>query len=310
MLIHHLFYSSRSQQLYDDIIVYGVGFVNQIGLFSKVCVSVFVFCSGYGLAVSTPEKIKLKTFFRHRFKKLYFNYWYIWLLFVPVGVIVFGRSFADAYGEHTVIKGALDFVGLLKMFGYDSYNPTWWFYNCIIVLYLIFPLLNNWLWKTPYMILSCSLFIALLGSMPVINVISSYLLVFVSGMFVAKMPLKLLDNTKIWHVLVAIGLLSIWRMMKFCPTHIAESLICVGLAMLVYKFPLDNWIGKTFEHLGKHSMNMFLTHTFIFSLWFSKYIYISRNPIIIFISLLVASYLMSVLIEWTKHIVGFNKLLV
>lgn len=57
MLIHHLFSSPASIELYDDIAINGVGLVNQIGVFSKLCVSIFVFISGYGLAISAPPPI-------------------------------------------------------------------------------------------------------------------------------------------------------------------------------------------------------------------------------------------------------------
>ena len=83
MLLHHLFYARR--ELYDDVILYGDnGIVNEIGIFSKVCVAVFVFLSGYGLTVSnaSAKSICLKDFYVHRFVKLYMNYWLIWLLFI------------------------------------------------------------------------------------------------------------------------------------------------------------------------------------------------------------------------------------
>lgn len=104
MLAHHLFYSEWSQQFYDDITINGVGGVNQIGHFCKLCVAVFVFASGYGLEVSTAKDIKLIDYYRYRFKKLYLNYWYIWLLFVPASYFIFGRTFTDVYGDHSVIR--------------------------------------------------------------------------------------------------------------------------------------------------------------------------------------------------------------
>lgn len=309
MLIHHLFYSPASRELYDDVIVSGIGLVNQLGIFSKVCVAIFVFLSGYGLVVSTPKDVSLKDFYLHRFKKLYLNYWYIWLLFVPVSVFVFGRTFADAYGDHIAVKSVLDFFGLLKMFGVNGYNPTWWFYSCIIVLYLLFPLLNKWLWRVPFFVICVSLTCGLLSRIPGINVIAGYLIVFVTGMLMARMPLSWLKETKIWQLLLVLVLLSAWRFAKSTFVPVADTFICAGIAILVYKLPLWHWLSRIFEELGKHSMNMFLTHTFIYYYWFKDYIYITRNPILIFLSLTISCYSLSVLIEWTKQKVGFYKLL-
>ena len=264
MLIHHLFYLDEMRPYYNDIIIHGHGLVNQIGIFCKLCVAVFVFVSGYGLAVSTPKSIKLKDFYWHRFKKLYLNYWFIWLLFVPIGVFVFGRTFTDAYGEYVTIRGALDFFGLLKMFGIDSYNPTWWFYNCILILYLMFPLINKVLWRTPFLTVSFALAIGILSFVPGINVIYSYLFVFIMGMLIIRMPLKWIERTKWWHVLIALVVLSGWRFSQASPKHIVDAMLCVGMALLIYKLHLENWIGHIFVEIGKHSMNMFLIHTFIF----------------------------------------------
>lgn len=194
----------------------------------------FVFASGYGLEASTVKEIKLKDYYSHRFKKLYLNYWYIWLLFVPASYFIFGRTFTDVYGDHSVIRGALDFLGILKMFGYDGYNPTWWFYNCIIILYLLFPLLNRWLLKSTYMLLSIAVTCVLLFIIPGVNVICGYLFAFLLGMMMAKMPVEWFQETKIWQILLALGFLSLWRMTKG-PAHVADGLLCVGMALLISK---------------------------------------------------------------------------
>ena len=158
MLIHHLFFSESSRLMYDDLIIQGYGFVNQIGIFCKLCVAIFVFVSGYGLAVKYGEGLDLKRFYLSRFKKLYFNYWLIWLIFVPIGVFVFHRTFEDVYGGQIVIKAGLDFLGLLNLTGYLGYNPTWWFYSCIIVLYLAFPWLNKQLDRSPFPWFFCDIY--------------------------------------------------------------------------------------------------------------------------------------------------------
>ena len=280
---------------------------NQLGIFCKLCVAVFVFASGYGLVISTPENVKLKEFYWRRLKKLYLNYWFVWLLFVPAGVLVFGRTFVDAYGDNSAIKAALDFWGILKMCDVDSYNPTWWFYNCIIILYLLFPLFNRVLWLTPFLTVSVAMAIGILSFVPGINVIYSYLFVFIMGMLIARMPLKWIEKTKNWHILIALAALSGWRFSLVSPKHIVDAMLCAGMAIFIYKLPLENWIGHVFAELGKHSMNMFLIHTFIFYFWFRDFIYITRNPLLIFLSLLLISYLASLIIEKIKKSMGFYK---
>ena len=311
MLIHHLFYLDEMRPYYNDIIIHGHGLVNEIGIFSKLCVAVFVFVSGYGLAVSTPAGMKLKDFYWHRFKKLYLNYWFIWLLFVPIGVFEFGRTFTDAYGEHVALRGVLDFFGLLKMFGVDSYNPTWWFYSCIIVLYLLFPLLNKYINAAPLLIVSIAITSGIFGYLGAtsVSVFSPYLLTFILGIVISKVPVSLYKKVKVWHLVVSLALLCIYRFVPISPMYIVDALICICSSILLYKITLPKWLIKVFSELGKHSMNMFLVHSFYYYYWFREYIYYSRNPIIIFITLLIISYLSSVIIEWIKRRIGIYKLI-
>ena len=49
-----------------------------------------------------------------------------------------------SYLQEPLVKKAKE-MGLYTIcFGWYGYNATWWFYSCIIVLYLTFP----WLYKT------------------------------------------------------------------------------------------------------------------------------------------------------------------
>ena len=142
LLFHHLFWKNNG--LYVDITFADHNLVQAIGEWSKLCVAIFVFLSGYGLTVQAQKSsnpIKLKQFYWHRFSKLLLNYWFIWLVFVPIGIYVFDYSFSDAYGNHLFIKFLLDFFGIISAFGIYGYNATCWFYSCIILLYLLFPFL-------------------------------------------------------------------------------------------------------------------------------------------------------------------------
>jgi peptidoglycan/LPS O-acetylase OafA/YrhL len=134
MLWHHLFYQHPE---------YG-NLVFQTALFGKVCVSLFLFLSAYGLTVQYG-KVYGKTiaetfkFQAKRFVKFYANYWVIFLIFVPIGIFVFGRSLNIPYEGLNKIKAL--FTDLLGLNGLQSYNITWWFNKLIIILYFLFPIL-------------------------------------------------------------------------------------------------------------------------------------------------------------------------
>lgn len=127
LLFHHLFYISNG--LYDDFTVAGVALVETISQVAKLCVALFVFLSGYGLMASTGklQKFNWRNFYVKGFTKLYLNYWFMWLMFVPVGIFIFGRTFKDVYQVHVGLKWFIDFFGFSNSFGYLGYNATWWF---------------------------------------------------------------------------------------------------------------------------------------------------------------------------------------
>jgi len=188
MLIHHLFWKQKG--LYDDVHLIGDRYlVNQIGIFAKVCVAIFVFLSGYGLAVQADKKGgigKLRDFYWRRFKKLYLNYWFIWLIFVPISIFVFGRTFQTAFPDKTALHTILDIFGIHQWFYSKpySYNATWWFYSCIISLYLLFPALYRLMKENPLMLMLGAIAISF---MP-FNVLSLnyYIVAFVVGMLMVS----------------------------------------------------------------------------------------------------------------------------
>lgn len=312
MLFHHLFYSPTRTSLFWDYHLqlgsHDIGIVNQLGVYGKLCVAIFVFASGYGLETTFFSKeLSVLTFYKRRFKKLFLNYWFIWLLFVPIGIFVFGRTMTDAYGNHAVVKMILDFFGVLNLTGKLGYNPTWWFYSCIIVLYLLFPLLHKYISSKWLLILAISMIVSFYSRLPIISPIANYLLPFITGMLVARMPVSTFEKLKLQDTVIAFLLLSVVRNFSGM-VCVIDTLLCLTLAVFLYQVKLTGWLKSIFIQLGKHSQNIFLFHTFIFLYWFREETYITRDPIIIFIQLTAVCYLISVAIEFVKQKIGFYKI--
>ena len=151
LLWHHLFYNSseyyeRFKSLY--LLSSGEPIECVLSDFYKVCVSIFLVLSGFGLYKSwcayarrlSVVKLSLLNqmiFVKNHLLKLMFSYWFVYLIFVPIGIF-FGSSFWDVY-QRNILFGILDFLGLFYLFSTPSMNPTWWFMSIIIVYYLIFP---------------------------------------------------------------------------------------------------------------------------------------------------------------------------
>lgn len=311
LLVHHLFYIDRG--LYDSVYIADHNVVQIIGQWSKVCVAIFVFLSGYGLMYKTQQSGgigALKRFYWHRFTKLFLNYWFIWLIFVPIGVFVFDRTFQDAYGNYLPIKLFLDFFGLINVFGKLGYNATWWFYSCIIFLYALFPLLYKYYNKDT---LFTTLVVAVICFMPTPLFYSAklYMGTFYMGMIYSD---SCCTNTPPHSKSTKIMLLTIMVIASIDRLFTKESILfdtfLVLSMVLAYKnMHISNIVKDIFVFLGKHSMNIFLFHTFIFSHWFRDEIYASRNPLVIFISLLVSCVIISIFLEYLKRVIHFVDLM-
>ena len=61
--------------------------------------------------------------------------------------------------------------------------------------------------------------------------------------------------------------------------------------------------------LGKHSMNVFLVHTFIRHYFWKDFIYSFGHFIPDFLALLVTSLAVSIALEWLKKVTGYNRLI-
>lgn len=188
MLVHHLFWIQNG--LFDDIQLGNHYLVNEIGKMAKVCVAIFVFLSGYGLIIQAEKKGglgSLKEWYVHRFKKLFLNYWFIWIVFVPISYFCFGMTFQNAYQTNIGWHLLTDIMGIHSLVFKDiyCYNPTWWFYSCIIVLYLLFPMMYKLMKQDALTLLLLTLIISFLP-IPFIDVIKFYIVAFVLGMWMAN----------------------------------------------------------------------------------------------------------------------------
>lgn len=321
LLWHHLFFSRNG--MYTELCVGKYEMVEMFARICKLCVAIFVMLSGYGLTVQAEKNGGINSigvFYRHRFSKLLVNYWFIWLLFVPVGVLVFDRGFEEVYQTNIILKFVADVFGLAFAFNFYGYNATWWFMSCIIVLYLCYPLLYQTVKKYPIYTLLGSVSVAI--AVPVAgqhfgflnSTILMYLPAFVLGILMKICPIYIeREKEKHNRVLQAVLLLlflTLWVEHLYVKANIVfDAVITLSMIMLYKSVELPTFVEKTLEFLGKHSMNIFLFHTFIFSHWLKVFIYSPKNPLLIFLLLLALCLIISVAIEWLKKIIKIDSLI-
>ena len=313
LILHHCWYTGKG---YDDIILYGHPLFQNIGKFSKLCVALFVFLSGYGLtakALKDGGMGNIRKFYRHRYMKLMLNYWVIYLIFVPIGILFFNRTFPAVYGENWPFKAVVDFLGLYKAIigDFHGYNATWWFFGVIIILYLIYPLLwryrRFWFLMIPFGIMcpTVTSFIPVIGPSHVGN----YFLAFVCGMAFAynkhDVPGGGVNMMEKLFLLLVFVTACFFRFYAWNALLWDAGIITIGVVLYSYT-NIPQRISLTLEFLGKHSYNIFLFHTFIYYYYLHDYIYWSRNPLLISLTLLVVCLPISMSIEKLKRVMCNN----
>jgi len=87
-----------------------------------------------------------------------------------------------------------------------------------------------------------------------------------------------------------------------------DPFIVVFLSVAVVSLCPTKRNMSALEFMGKHSMNMYLVHTFVCSYFFHDFIYGFKYPILIFAVLFAISLLLSIVIEFFKTKVGFYRL--
>jgi hypothetical protein len=277
------------------------------------------------MAITFPQnsrnKVKTNFFFLcKRYAKFFLSYWFVFAVAVPLGVFVFGRSLGDAYGENANICLSLvwDILGRQED---NSYNATWWFNGVITILWILFPIFY-WMMKS-CIVAPCALIFFFINPDDIMYPmhflvfgLPTYVLPFCLGIFSAlhcDTISKFLNRYNPFFVVgfscvVAIILLylrgvqifvffSRFRVDPFATIFIILSI--VGICRLTHrKF-------RFLQYVGRHSMNMYLIHTFIYGYFFAEFIYGFKYPVLIFAVLFVITLLVSICIEFMKKRIGF-----
>jgi peptidoglycan/LPS O-acetylase OafA/YrhL len=316
LLWHHLFIEYPEYQQ----------FVYYSALMAKVCVAIFLLLSGYGLAKSNQlNPMGLWSFYKKRLSHLYLNYWFIALIFVPMGVYFFNRPIAGVFGTYPYLKFAVQMLGFHLYFediGY-GYNPTWWYMSIIIGLYLLFPFMYKAIKHYGGWALGPAMVLLMLpdGSPFGITALQYWVFPFMFGIYLAlndsfENISSVLKKTGRVRYLILVILLVLMVLLRYQLSLVhytfglridglMGSLIILSVFELTRQFAI---IGRGLAFLGEHLYNIFLFHTFIFYFFFQKFIYSFQIPILIFLVLLVLCVGISFLLEMIKKWIGFEKI--
>ena len=279
----------------------------QIGSAAKICVSIFMFLSGYGLYYTFYKKDEIRVW--HRVWSIYKRFWQVFFIFVPIGFLFLSKPFA--------IQEFLQNMFCLKF----GYNHEWWFLGTYMELLIILPvvLLADKKKVFPYLVIGLAVLLRSLSyfvnmnsggvSYHMYNFLYYYPSFFLGTLFCKyslfeKFRAAMAKETIcVAACVVLIGLAFVVRS-KWNVTEMTIVMTPLFIYLFVVFFRLIGNANKVFLFFGKHSMNMWLIHTFFCYYYFQKeMLMISDNAIVAYVLLVVMSLLSSMVIDliW-RHI--------
>lgn len=285
--------------------------------FGNICVAIFVMITAYGIAQSIlkVENITLKQIGKNSVKRLWKLVLNFFIVYASVNVVCFSFfDYASLYGKgkQGLLFMLCDATGLSPVLGTPMLNETWWYMKVAYVLIFLVPLLSLLVKKMGNAMLLFAFFAPFVVTFD--KDIERYFFVAAFGVcaaygnwFSKVINLKMHAIFK-WGIGILGSVVCVlvrqnavvkdyfWN---YVDAFVAFFMIC-AIVMTLGSVPvLDNILA----FLGKHSMNIFLMHTFLYLIVFRKYVYYFQYAIVTFLILLVTSLLYSVVLELLKKYV-------
>lgn len=332
MLLHHCFMNEGRFFGYDvSFAPFGKNHVVAIAAFFKICVSLFAMISGYGLYLNyknKDEKLSPTKWVVSREIRTLAGFWFIFIISAVLCQIIDGRT-VEIYCEDGKLNGVLymlaEFFGIADLFKLPEMNGTWWYMSAAVVFVLLVPFLKK---MDEYLILLFAMLVVVprfwnLGSMTIGTTgVFSFIPAFMIGVISAKYDfinrwMKVWKNGAFKYlkpVIEMVALLLLYILYNRVPhTRFIEfKWAVVPFAVLLFSVEFIAFIPvvkQVLQFLGKHSMNIFLTHTFIRQYYLRDFTYSFKHFLLIILVLTVVSVGISFVIEFLKKITRYNVLI-
>lgn len=334
MICHHLF---TFPERLVDVSYISVPFINGmtlavcLGQFGKICVALFTLLSGYGTYFSLARARDDDAVTLRHIRSLYVSYWKVFFIVVAVTLLI-SRSIGGSFA----IDFIYSFLGLRIV-----YCSEWWFIVPFAVLIILAPatkrfidrpsstFASRFLWivaanaalyyilnplmKTPLLAeLNDSLFWAFFSS--ALTLWPAYALGCLFARFDALALVKThcRENRALW-VCAALGALAglvYIHPFNWLAYDFLNAALFLGCMLVLFASRIGRLVSPVFERLGKESTSMWLIHTLLCYHWCQKLVFAPRYAFLIFLLLLVMSYLAARLIRlfWRAVAAAISRL--
>lgn len=300
--------------------------IQYLASFSKICVAMFVFMTGYGMWVSYESQKKKTTMSNYIKKRMVTLMTGFLIIFVVTEILAIptGR-FIEVYGHdfRSVVYMIIDALGLAKLLGTPLFCLTWWYMSLAIVLIMIFPFVHSIMEKYQWIVVVASIIVPRACGFGQSTDLFRYLLAYTLGMYFAQHDLLARIKEKFMKQNVAGKLLSLivsliglaviikcrqnawigWKYLDFWDGFAAMYVIVNSYIYILN----GKWIVKGLGFLGKHSMNIFLIHSFYRDVFFHEFTYSFYYAWLDYIVLMAISLVTSIVLEWFKKLIRYEK---
>ncbi len=335
MLFYHLF---RTQSVFKghDISFYPFDehTVVAASYMCKICVCVFAFVTGYGLLKSIKNtQIDRNSVARWNVKRLLKTMSGFYFIYVIAFVVTFAIDGLpkSTYFTGSVLKGILyvilDFLGLSNLFSTPMLIGTWWYMSAAVIYILLVPLIYE-ISKKMGGYLPVVITVAMIPTVLKIGFTGgrnpyTFLLVMIFGMIFADYNLfekingrlpgnKMMSYISSFFIFGGVSAFFCflserkdseagWQLIY----SVFPVFVICFLRYCVIRIPV---VRQILSFLGKYSMTIFLTHTFIRYNYLNGFVYSFGNFIKIYAVLLVLSLALAVVLDTVKKLIRYNRL--
>lgn len=282
--------------------------------FGNICVAVFVFLTAFGISkglLAQEEIIPMKVYQQatKRFVTLMFHFLF---MYVSINLLWWSKfDYKSLYGSgyQGLLYALTDATGLSMFFDTATLNMTWWYMEIAYILIFLVPLLAWLTKKLGYYMLLIAFF-----APAVLNLnsdVERYLFTAVVGVCAAygSWPDRLLNlkckKVVQWVIGIVLVAISVPIRQNYAIQESYDHLIDAPVAVILVFFagvllasvPVLN---KVLAFIGKHSMNIYLVHTFFYMALWQKFIYQFEYAGVTLVLLLVTCLAYSVVLEFVK----------
>ena len=315
MLFYHLF------ETYERVNTLGVVYTPlsenvflMISGFGNICVAVFAFLSAYGISkkLMSLGTADLRNWYKvsvKRYLKLLVGFLCI---YASVTLLWFYKfDYVKLYGKgwQGALCGLLDVLGLAQVAGTPTLCETWWYMEIAILIIFITPVLLKVVKSMGNYSIIVGVLLPLMVELPFD--FKRYYFVILLGVVAANeewFEKTDFDRIPKWaRILIGIVVFAafvIIRQNYFVYNnfvYLLDGAIAVFFVWFIKElFGGISGVKQVLRFLGKHSMNIYFIHSFIYMIIYQEFIYSFRYAGLIFVVLLAICLVYSVCLEGIK----------